>query len=139
MIWCSNVFDGTVFLSEQFALVVEFTSNQSSSKWKLINVYGPCQGDQRVSFTKWLFDIDIPASKDWYLLGDFNYIRSSDNRNKLGGDIHDMFSSNNFICEQRLMELPTKGRNFTWSNMQKKPPRTTRLVFYDPELDFHLS
>lgn len=121
MIWCSSVFTGQVFLTEQFALGVEFTSMHSSHKWKLVNIYGPCQGDQRDSFTKWLFEVDIPSTEDWLLLGDFNYIRSPNNRNKPGGNVHDMFTFNDFIREQRLTELPIKGRNFTWSNMQQNP------------------
>ena len=91
-------------------------------RWKLVNIYGPCQGDQRTSFTNWLFDLDIPSTEDWLLLGDFNYIRSPDNRNKPGGDVNDMFTFNDFIREQCLTDLPIKGRNFTWSNMQQTPP-----------------
>ena len=54
-VWNSSIFMGRVFLSEQFALGVEFTSTQSSHYWKLVNVYGPCQGKPCVTFTKWLF------------------------------------------------------------------------------------
>ena len=32
-----------------------------------------------------------------------------------------MFTFNDFIREQCLTELPIKGRNFTWSNMQQTP------------------
>lgn len=112
---------GQVFLSEQFALGVEFTSTQSGHHWKLVNVYGPCQGEQRTTYTQWLFDLHIPQSEDWLILGDFNYIRSPENRNKPGGDIHDMFTFNDFIREQNLTELPIKGRRYTWSNMQQNP------------------
>ena len=108
-------------MSEQFALGVEFTSTQSNHRWKLVNVYGPCQGDLRTSFTRWLFDLDIPAAEDWLILGDFNYIRSPDNRNKPGGNVQDMFTFNDFILEQNLTEIPIKGRAYTWSNMQQQP------------------
>ena len=67
-IWNSSMFTGDVFLSEPFALGIDFTSTQSSHRWKLVNVYGPCQGEQRDKFTQWLFDIDIPPSEDWLLL-----------------------------------------------------------------------
>lgn len=120
-IWCSNVFDGTVFLSEQFALGIEFTLKQSFLRWKLVNVYGACQGDQRNLYTNWLFEMDIPSTEDGLILRDFNYIRSPNNRNKSGGDVNDMFTFNDFIREQCLTELLTKGRNFTWSNMKQDP------------------
>lgn len=63
----------------------------------------------------------LSSSKDWLLLGDFNYPRSPDNRNKPGGDVQDMFTFNDFIRTQELIELPIKGRSFTWSNMQQDP------------------
>lgn len=69
-IWNSSIFSGDIIISEQFALGVNFKSTQSAHKWSLINIYGPCQGEHRETFTKWLFDLDLPSSKDWLLLGD---------------------------------------------------------------------
>ena len=55
------------------------------------------------------------------LLGDFNFLRSVDNRNLPGGDINDMFIFNEIIGHLGLLELPIKGRSYTWSNMQDTP------------------
>ena len=77
--------------------------------------------EQRDKFTQWLFDIDIPPSEDWLILGDFSYIRSPDNRSKPGGNVHDMFVFNDFIRQQMLTEIPIKGQSYTWSNMQQNP------------------
>jgi hypothetical protein len=55
------------------------------------------------------------------LIGDFNFIRSEENRNKPGGDVNDMFLFNEIIGHLGLLELPLKGRRFTWSNMQAQP------------------
>lgn len=118
MIWNSNIFTGNVIIEEQFALGIEFISTQNAHRCKLVNVYGPCQGVQRANFTQWLFDLDIPSTEDWLVLGDFNYIRSPDNRNMPGGNTQDMFTFNDFIRAQELTELPIKGRAYTWSNMQ---------------------
>ena len=120
-IWNSSVFSGTVIASEDFALVIKFQSTQSSQAWTLVNIYGPCQGDPRINYTNWLFSLNIPANEDWLLLGDFNYICSPDNRNKPGGSISDMITFNDFIRTQSLVELPIKGRTYTWSNMQQDP------------------
>lgn len=120
-IWNSSIFSGQVIFSEQFALGIQFTANQSSHVWTLVNIYGPFTGEHRDLFTKWLFNLIIPSTEDWLLLGDFNYIRSPDNRNKPGGNAQDMFTFNDFIREQHLTELPIKGRRFTWSNMQQDP------------------
>jgi hypothetical protein len=55
------------------------------------------------------------------VLGDFNFVRSQENRNRSGGDINDMFLFNEVIGHLGLLELPLKGKKFTWSNMQKTP------------------
>ena len=77
-IWKSSMFTGSVLFSDHFALVVNFTSTQSRQTWTLANIYGPCTGDERVTYTNWLYELDIPASQAWLLLGDFNYIRAPD-------------------------------------------------------------
>ena len=55
------------------------------------------------------------------ILGDFNLIRGPDNRNKPGGDPNSMMIFNNIIINLDLVEIPLKGRSFTWSNKQDIP------------------
>ena len=66
-------------------------------------------GDDRITYTNWLYDLNIPHTQDWPLLGDFNYIRAPDNRNKPGGSTEDMFTFNDIIRHQNLIELPVKA------------------------------
>lgn len=54
-------------------------------------------------------------------MGDFNFCRQPSDRNKLGGDVNGMLLFNEAINNLGLIELPLKGRKFTWSNMQKDP------------------
>jgi hypothetical protein len=58
----------------------------------------------------WLYNLHIPTGSNWLLLGDFNFIRSSDNRNKPGGDVNDMFLFNEIIGHLGLLELPLRPR-----------------------------
>lgn len=120
-IWNSSLFSGDVVLSEEFVLAVRFTSTLSANSWTLYNVYGPCTGDDRITFTNWMYEMDIQDDEDCPLVGDFNYIRCPENRNKPGGDYNDMFIFNDIIQKQNLIELPIKGRSYTWSNMQQDP------------------
>jgi hypothetical protein len=53
------------------------------------------------------------------LVGDFNFYRSSEHRNR-GGGFNGMEIFNSIIRHHGLMEIPLKGRNFTWSNIQEK-------------------
>jgi len=68
-----------------------------------------------------LYDRDIQAYQDCLFLGDFNYIRGPENRDKPGGDFNDMLTFNDIIRKHKLVELPIKGRLYTWSNMQQDP------------------
>jgi hypothetical protein len=93
-------------------ITVAFTSRHSDQKWKLTTVYGPCHGERRDRFVQWLFDLQIDIEEDWMLVGDFNFYRSSENRNR-GGNYNDMEIFNSITSHHGLMEIPLKGRNFT--------------------------
>ena len=65
--------------------------------------------------------MDIHSDADCLFLGDFNYIRGPENRNKPGVDPNDISTFNDIIRKKELIELPVKGRAYTWSNMQIDP------------------
>ena len=121
VIWNSAVFSGTLVEVQRFSLVISFKSVHNSETWTLVSVYGPCHGPQRDDFVQWLYNLPIPLDQNWLLLGDFNFIRSLDNRNRPGGDVNDIFLFNEIIVHLGLLELPLKGRAYTWSNMQEQP------------------
>lgn len=54
-------------------------------------------------------------------MGDFNFIRSVENRNLPGGDVNDIMLFNEIISNVGLTEIPLKGMAYTWSNMQDQP------------------
>ena len=101
--------------------MINFTRNHNGESWTLVALYGPCQGVQRDNFVNWLYNLQISSMSNWLLVGDFNFIRSSDNRNRPGGDVNDMFLFNDVIGHLGLVGLPLKGRAYTWSNMQEDP------------------
>ena len=119
--WCSDVFSGDLVEVKPYGIVISFKSMHNGDFWYLVNVYGPCQGTLRDEFVSWLYNLNVEPEKNWLLLGDFNFIRSLDNRNLPGGDINDIFLFNEIIGHLGLLELPLKGRRFTWSNMQDFP------------------
>ena len=121
VLWNSAIFDGQVIEIKRFSISITFTSKHNLEKWTLVSVYGPCRGLERDQFVQWLHDLDIPVNEHWLLVGDFNFIRSVDNRNKPGADMNDIFIFNEIISHLGLQELPLKGRNYTWSNMQGHP------------------
>jgi hypothetical protein len=115
------MFHGMLVEVQRFGIRIEFASAHNNEKWTLVCVYGPCHGVLRDQFVSWLYNLAIPCSDNWILLGDFNFIRSQDNRNKPGGDMNEMFLFNDIIGHLGLLELPLKARRYTWSNMQREP------------------
>lgn len=54
-------------------------------------------------------------------MGDFNLIRSPENRNRAGGNANDMLLFNDLINHLDLVDFAFQGREFSWSNMQDSP------------------
>jgi len=50
-VWNSSIFSGTVIVQEDFALGIQFTSTLSAQAWSLYNIYDPCTGPSRETFT----------------------------------------------------------------------------------------
>jgi hypothetical protein len=121
VLWISNVFSGQVMLEESIGLAIEFISCISSEKFMLVNVYGPCEGIERENFVAWLFHLDISDDNLWLLVGDSNFYRFVESRNREGANLADIATFNEIISYHGLVELPLKGRSYTWSNMQNDP------------------
>lgn len=119
--WVGAIFAANVICITRSAVIVKFFSKHSAESWTLVSVYGPCVDPDRSLFAQWLFDLQIPDNENWILLGDFNFYRSVENKNRAGWDMNDMMIFNNIISNLGLLELPLKGRSYTWSNMQNSP------------------
>jgi hypothetical protein len=119
--WKSSRFIGQMVFQNKFALSTEFTSTMSGARWLLTNVYAPCSPNGRQDFLNWMNDIDMPVDTNWLLVGDFNLLRRLSDRNKDGGNIHDMLSFNATLSNLRLEELKLFGNKYTWTNKQESP------------------
>jgi hypothetical protein len=118
VIWNGSLFYGEITFQNEFSLSINFKSLLSNESWILTNIYGPCLFERKALFLDWFTNIDMPDNLDWIVLGDFNFTRKPSDRNKPGGDINDMLLFNDAISSLGLVELPLKGRQFTWSNME---------------------
>jgi len=63
----------------------------------------------------------MPDDIDWLVVGDFNLYKNPEDRNKPDADVAEMLLFNNAISMLGLVELPLKGKRFTWSNKQLSP------------------
>lgn len=104
-----------------FAQTIEFQCLLSGENWLLTNIYAPRTSDGKIAFLNWFKGISMPDDIRWLIVGDFNLIRSPDNRNKPGDNVQEMIKFNEAISRLRLHEIPLKCCRFTWTNKQMHP------------------
>lgn len=121
IIWKYSLFHGNLIFQNSYAISVEFFSKHNDAHWILTNIYAPCTYSGKREFLDWFSNIQMPDSINWLLVGDFNLCRSPEDRNRPGGDLSEMLLFNEAISSLGLIELPLKGRRFTWSNKQHSP------------------
>jgi hypothetical protein len=120
-IWNGGLFSGTLISQDTHHVTAEFMCKSSGRKWYLTNIYGPAHNEGIQDFFTWLSELDSSNMNLWMILGDFNLIRAPEDRNRPGGDSNNMMAFNSVIQAHDLEEIPLKGRNYTWSNMQDAP------------------
>ena len=121
ILWCSSIFGGIVVEKLHFSITVNFTSIHNGDTWRLSNIYGPCDEPTRSAFINWFRNCEVDENINWLFLGDFNFYKSLENRNRPGGNLGDTLIFNDAIGHLGLIELPLKERSYTWSNMQSNP------------------
>jgi hypothetical protein len=100
---------------------VEFSSQFNDDSWILTSVYGPYDAEGKIAFSEWLENIHMPDDIHWLVVGDFNLIRKSKDRNRPRGNTSEMLLFNNAISSLGLVDIPLHGRKFTWTNKQQPP------------------
>ncbi|CAN1302573.1 hypothetical protein LINPERPRIM_LOCUS25527 [Linum perenne] len=104
------------------ASVVNVLCNRTDGfRWLLINVYGPCGHADKLPFLN-----ELKYFVNWWhlpsmVLGDFNLVRSPSQVVGNQRSRTEMSWFNDWIEELMLVDLPLRGANFTWSNLQARP------------------
>lgn len=129
MAWKSSAFSGQLVFSNNYAISIEFTSKLNNETWLLTTVYAPCTPVGKRAFLDWFRDIQMPPEIDWLIVGDFNLIRRTEDKNRDGADANEMFLFNEAISKLGVIELPLHGRQYTWTNKQF-PPLLERLDWF---------
>ena len=86
--WNGALFSGELMFQNKFSLSIQFTCRTSSKSWILTNIYGPCNHEDKIEFIDWFGNIQMPNDVDWIIMGDFNFIRTPEDRNRPGGDVN---------------------------------------------------
>lgn len=63
----------------------------NNDPWILTSVYRPCDTEGKEAFMNWFENIHMPDEVDWLVIGDFNFYRKAEDRNRLGGSVADIY------------------------------------------------
>jgi hypothetical protein len=110
--------------SSTYSISVRITSKLEDEVWDLTGVYGPQLENEKMYFLNELRHIHNMVRPEWMILGDFNMIRRSQEKNKRIINRRVMRQFNNTIDDLQLLELDLNGRAFIWSNEQNEPTMT---------------
>jgi exonuclease III len=100
--WNGSIFEGSVVSINSYAIIIQFIATQNAEMWFLVVVYGPCNGQQRQDFIDLLNNLQIPDHENWMIIGDFNFYRSTQCRNRGGGNMQDIMTFNGVISNLGL-------------------------------------
>jgi len=105
---------------DTFSVSIQF-SPANSQNWWLTCVYGPQGDDNKVVFLQELRDVRAACIGPWLVLGDFNLIARSEDKNNGLVNRAMVGRFRRLINDLELKDLPLIGRKYTWSNQQDSP------------------
>ena len=99
---------------------IQFSSN-GLHPWWLTCVYGPQGDDNKILFLQEIRNLRTSCLGPWLVIGDFNLITSSEDKNNGNINRAMMGRFRRLINDLELRDLPLQRRKYTWSNQQDKP------------------
>ena len=129
--WDDNSLTLHSFITRKHTLTTVFSSTITNLSFTITNVYAPSDHRDSASFLEDLHELVPKINGAWVIAGDFNLVRSSDDKNNDRFD-HNLASHfNDTINSLALLELPLLDRLFTWSSRRNSPTlaRLDRVFF----------
>lgn len=104
-----------------FSLTVEFCNKMDNFKWRCTTVYVPNAHPMKHSFWEELRGNGRAREVPWIICWDFNAIFDLNDKCSGAPNLEDIRNSNAFLTDLGLVEPPSVGRKFTWTNGQADP------------------
>jgi hypothetical protein len=116
--WHSNLWSVAQAFARSFSVSTEFQLTTGADQWWLTCIYGQSTDNLKHVFLEELRELHQVCMGAWLLMGDFNMVYHSEDKNndwlnrRLMGQFH------RFLNDSTLKEMHLQGRLFTWSNEQ---------------------
>ncbi|GJT38736.1 RNA-directed DNA polymerase, eukaryota [Tanacetum coccineum] len=111
--WDTRTFEVDCQFSNRNFLGVTGSWRGLSSKVGLFNVYAPQSSSLKEQLWSLIERVIADMDATWIIFGDFNVVRSLDERIGSSFDVNEANTFNDFISRSGLCDLPLGGRRFT--------------------------
>ncbi|GKV29210.1 hypothetical protein SLEP1_g38156 [Rubroshorea leprosula] len=115
-IWNPKMFEKKEVLEGENYIGVYGLWGEEQTPVYIVNVYSSCILAGKRALWEELLNLIRSRKGNWCLGGDFNAVRSVEERAGSNGVSKEMVEFNNFIHDARLVDLPLTGRKYTWYN-----------------------
>ncbi|KAM0894533.1 hypothetical protein ACQ4PT_024480 [Festuca glaucescens] len=125
----------------EFFVSMAVTHKRSNLSWEVIIVYGPADHSRSQSFLEELRNKINRCTTPVVVAGDFNLIRSPEDKSSTRVDIPRMRMFNDCLADLALREITRVGARFTWSNNRIDPVQSVLdrvFVSVEWEMEFPL-
>lgn len=119
--WNSILFDGKMLFTGSFYLSMEFRNKTNNVSWVCTSVYGPNARHLKPGFWNELRTCQPNLEIPWVICGDFNSIFSPSDKSNGLHNREDIRLAQYFMSDMQLLEPPSFGKCFTWTNGQTNP------------------
>ncbi|KAL9659549.1 hypothetical protein QQ045_024356 [Rhodiola kirilowii] len=92
------------------------TFNHQKVLLNFLNVYAPNAKKEKLKLWETLVDLKSFYKGEWVLGGDFNSVLQEEERSRSSFNEKDARIFQEFIQAMGILDMPLKGRRFTWSN-----------------------
>ncbi|GKE12159.1 RNA-directed DNA polymerase, eukaryota, reverse transcriptase zinc-binding domain protein, partial [Tanacetum coccineum] len=115
-VWDPNMFCKEHYTVSDYFIAVMGKWVPNGKNFLIISVYAPQELSEKKMLWQYLNHMIDRRKGDVIVMGDFNEVRSPDERFGSIFNTHGAAAFNNFISLGGLMEVPTGGYSYTWSH-----------------------
>ncbi|KAK8681329.1 hypothetical protein V6N13_053733 [Hibiscus sabdariffa] len=101
---------------------------QEACSCGVLGLYAPCNVEGQCALWNDIRQIVQAGRHPWCIVGDFNVVRTVEERQGMVSLARGMFEFNEFIEDLDLVDLPSKGHRFTWFGSGNKCSRLDRFL-----------
>lgn len=135
--WNTALFDCVHHWVCVFSLNVVLKRRADGKEFLISNIYGPTRADLKPAFFQELRGINGTAVDAWVVLGDFNTLLSTNDKNGSPVNTAEILQFREAINKAGLFDVPLLNRAYTWTN-GRCSPTLERLDRALVSLNWHL-